>query len=131
MLNASPDFASCYLDSGGYDPACADGFSEPLPLTVPKPKTRYSTSVTKYRFLESMDLRLVARPLGERRKYKLCYATKRVARKCLTGTLNGYDWNASARDTLSVRTPALKRTTTFTWLVDGRKVASKHVRVPS
>jgi hypothetical protein len=126
MLNA---YNACFLPSGEADPACADGFSEPVPLTVPKPKTRYSVSAKKYRFLESMDLRIVAKPLRERRAYKLCYPSKRAKRKCLSGVLRGYDWDSSPQNTLSVRMSGLKPTTTFTWQVIGKKVASLRVRV--
>lgn len=126
MLNA---YNACFLPSGEADPACADGFSQPLPLTVPKPKTRYSVSAKKDRFLKSMDLRVVAKPLGDRLAYRLCYPTKRVKRKCLSGALRGYDWDSSTQSTLSVSTSGLKPTTTFTWQVNGKKVASLRVRV--
>jgi len=126
MLNADN---LCFLPSGGVDPACADGFSEPLPLTVPKPKTRYSTSAQKLSFIKTLALRIVAKPLGERRTYKLCYPTKGGGRKCVSGVLRGYDWDSPAQDTRSVRTSGLKATTTFTWSVGGRKVASRRIRV--
>lgn len=47
MLYASVDFDACYrYDSGTFDPGCADGFSNVLTLSVPKPPVRYRTSVT-------------------------------------------------------------------------------------
>ena len=126
MLDA---YSFCYLPSGDADPACADGFSAPLPLRVPKPKTRYSTSAQKFPFIKTLALRIVAKPLGERQTYKLCYPTKGGGRKCVSGVLRGYDWDSPAQDTRSVRTSGLKATTTFTWSVGGRKVASRRVRV--
>jgi hypothetical protein len=126
MLDA---YNFCYLPSGDVNGACADGFSQPLPLRVPKPKTRYSTSAQKVPFIKTVALRIVAKPLGERRKYKLCYPTRRGGRKCASDVLRGYDWDSSAQDTRSVRTSGLKPTTTFTWSVSGRTVASRRVRV--
>ena len=96
---------------------------------MPKPKTRYSTSAQKFPFIKTVALRIVAKPLGERRTYKLCYPTRRGGRKCVSDVLRGYDWDSSAQDTRSVRTSGLKPTTTFTWSVSGRKVASRRVRV--
>ena len=126
MLDA---YNLCFLPSGGVNPACADGFSEPVPLAVPKPKTRYTVSGKQYRFIETIQLRIVAKPLGERGAYKLCYPTKRTARKCLSGGLRGFDWDSAEQSTLSVRTSGLKPTTTFKWEVGGKKVASLRVRV--
>lgn len=37
-VKASPDFDRCYRsEQGDFDPACADGFSGILPLTIPRP----------------------------------------------------------------------------------------------
>jgi hypothetical protein len=129
MLDASADFASCFLTStGALDPTCADGFSQVLPLTVPKPRIVFSTSTRRYRFLEEVDLRLTARPLGERLPYRLCFANAKGTRRCLSGVLNGLSWNSSATDTLSVRTRGLGRFTAFRWLVGGKTVATRRVR---
>lgn len=65
MLNASPDFGSCFRDDGTIDPACAEGFSNVATLTVPKPAVRYSVRATVYRYLREASLRLTATPLGE------------------------------------------------------------------
>jgi hypothetical protein len=132
MLWASPDFNACYISAPGpatFDPACADGFSNVLTLVVPKPAVRYAARVTTYRYLPEVSLRLIARPLGERVPYRVCYRMKNGAARCVSGALDGYDWNSSADDTLSVSTRNLPRITTFTWYVSGRKVVSKRVRV--
>jgi hypothetical protein len=130
MLRALPDFDSCYLvDSGTFDPACADGFSNVLTLVIPKPAVRYSARVTAYRYLGQASLRLVATPLGERVPYRVCYRIKSGSRRCLSGALDGYSWSSSAEDTLTVTTRPLRAITTFTWYVGGKKILSKRVRV--
>jgi hypothetical protein len=130
MLRAFPDFIACYLsESGTYDPACADGFSNVLTLVVPRPLVRYAARVTTYRDLAEVSLRLIATPLGERMPYRVCYRMKNGKTRCLSGALDGYDWNSSADDTLSVSTRNLPRITTFAWYVSGKKVVSKRVRL--
>jgi len=130
MLRASPDFASCYIfETGTIDPACADGFSNMLTLTVPKPAIRYAAHVTAYRYIGQASLRLTATPLGERLPYRVCYRLRNGNNRCLTGALDGYSWSAAADDTLTVTTRRLATVTTFTWYVGGKKVVSKRVRV--
>jgi len=129
MLHASPDFDRCWnLDQGGYDPSCADGYSSVLPLVVPRPASRYAASTTVLRFLKRVELRLVVKPLGDRLRYRVCYRLSTKARRCVVGTVDGYDWNSGASDTLSVTTRGLARLTTFTWFVGARAVAAKRVR---
>jgi hypothetical protein len=130
MLRASPDFDSCYiLGSGTFDPACADGFSNVLTLVIPQPSVRYTARVTVYRFLRQASLQLTATPLGEKRSYRACYRLATRRNRCLNGTLNGYDWNASADDTVTVSTRNLSRTVTFSWYVGAKRVVTKRVRV--
>jgi hypothetical protein len=50
-------------------PACMEGFSNMLTLTVPKPAPRYRASVRVYRYLSTVDLRFRVAPLGERLRY--------------------------------------------------------------
>jgi len=129
LLRASPDFDACYIfDTGGFDPTCADGFSNVLTLTVPKPPVRYTARVTAYRYSRIASLDLTAKPLGERVPYRVCYRLKRGSTGCLNGVLEGYDWNSSATDNLTVNTRALGAMTTFSWYVNGTRVASKRVR---
>lgn len=130
MVRASPDFGSCYLyDSGGFDPACADGFSNVLTLTVPKPAIRYTARVTAYRYLRQASLQFTATPLGERLAYRVCHRLKNASTRCLNGALEGYSWSSAATDDLTVNTRSLSATTTFSWYVSGKRVASKRVRV--
>ncbi len=121
---------ACYISgTGTFDPACADGFSNVLTLVVPKPAIRYAAQVTVYRYLGQVSLRLTATPLGERLPYRVCYRLKSRAARCLAGVLDGYSWNASADDTLTVTKRNLASITTFTWYVGAQKVSSKRVRV--
>jgi hypothetical protein len=129
MLRASPDFATCYIfDTGQYDPSCADGYSNVAPLTVPVPPIKYAASASVYKFIRQTTLRLTAAPLGARLPYKVCYATKIGARRCLVGVVDGFDWNRSANDTLTASTRGLGKRTTFTWYVNGKKVAARLAR---
>jgi hypothetical protein len=123
MLNAT-DF-----DCLG-DPGCLDGFSNMLSLTIPKPDQRYSRSVEVSKYLSTVDLAFTITPLGEDQPYRVCWTPMRKPRKCVRGTVNGYSWNGSATDTLSVRKRGMRKMTTFAWYVDGRKVASKRARIP-
>ena len=129
MMKASPDFDSCYIfDQGVYDPACADGYSSVVPLTVPRPASRYVATAKLLRFLKQVDLRLVVAPLGDRLPYQVCYRVGKK-RRCLRGTVDGFDWNSGASDSLSASTRGMKGLTVFTWLVAGKPVAVKRVRV--
>jgi len=130
MLSASPDFDACWVfDAAAYDPACADGFSNVLPLVVPKPSTRYSARVLSYKYLRQATLELTAAPLGENRPYRVCYRLLSRTVRCLRGTLDGYSWNTSASDRLTVTTRNLPTFTSFVWSVGGKVVATKRVRV--
>jgi hypothetical protein len=130
ILRASPDFNACYIfGTGTYDPACADGFSNVQTLVVPEPTIRYAAGVTVYRFLHQASLRLTARPLGERRVYRACYRLRTGRTRCLTGSLDGYDWNSSAADTLTVSTRGLPLLNTFSWYVGGKRVAVKRLLI--
>lgn len=130
MLRASPDFDRCYLfDSGGYDPACADGYSNVATLTVPKPVSRYTASAQVLRFVGVVHASLRATQLGEKRAYRVCYLSTARKQRCTGGTLTGYSWDAAASDTLSLSTRFMPTLTTLTWWVGARKVATKAVRV--
>ena len=138
MLLASPDFNSCYIiDTGEYDPACANGFSNVVTLTIQEPAIRYRASVTVYRYLGQASLRLIATPLGEKRPYRVCYRLSSGRRRCLIRSLAGYDWNSSAEGRLTISTRSLPRFATFSWYVGGfptglgpvKLVATKRVRI--
>jgi len=130
LLRASADFTACYsLDLGALDPTCADGYSNMLTLTVPKPATRYVGTVTPSISIGVASLRLTATPLGEKVPYRVCYRLRAGAKRCLSGTLDGYDWDSSCSDTLTVSTRGLPALASFTWYVNGKVVASRRIRV--
>jgi hypothetical protein len=130
MLNASPDFNLCYIDSTGtYDPSCADGYSNVTKLTVPVPPIHYRAGVTVFRYAREAFLTLKATPLGTSKPYRVCYRDRAKKRHCVRGKLDGYSWNSSVSDQVSVRTTKLPAWTTFTWYVGSRSVAKKRVRV--
>ena len=130
MLKASPDLATCLLNSGGVDPTCADGYSNVVKLVVPTPPIRYTGAATVESYAKRVELQLTARPLGQKQVYRVCYATK-VGRRCVSGVLDGYDWSSSrgTDDLVSVNAAKLLDLTTFTWYVSGKKVASRSVRI--
>jgi len=129
LLRASPDFGLCYRDDGTYDPSCADGYSQLVPLTIPKPAVSYRASTVVRSYAHSVSLRLHAAPLGEKQAYKVCYRTAFKKQRCLAGVLDGFSWSSAADDELTVSTRGLAATTTFTWTVGGKKVAVKRVHV--
>ena len=130
LLQAFPDFGLCWIfDNAAYDPACAQGYSEVVQLLVPKPATRYVAAVQVSRASGRAYLTLRAAPLGEKRSYKLCYRNAARARRCLSGTLDGYSWGSSASDELSLTTRGLTKFTTFQWIVGSKTVAQRRVRV--
>ena len=130
MLLAAPDVDACLIsDQGDYDPSCADGHSAVLPLTVPRPASRYTASARVRRSLQRVDLRLRVAPLGDRLRYRVCYQLTNQQRRCLTSAVEGFDWNSGASDMLSVTTRRLPPLTTFTWLVGGKAVATRRVRI--
>ncbi|MGA9762048.1 MAG: hypothetical protein WBQ14_06475 [Gaiellaceae bacterium] len=129
MIQASPDFDSCYVyGAGTYDPSCADGFSTVATLDIPTPAPHYVASAKTYKWLNEVRLNLKVTPLGTKAPYKVCYALKTKKRRCLTGVVDGYGWNSSADDELTVRKRGLGKRTTFTWFVAGRKIAARTVR---
>ena len=129
MIEATPDFDACFIPAtGAYDPSCADGFSEIVTLTVPKPQTRYAAAVTVNRSLRRATLRLTAKPLGEEQAYRVCYKSAAKKPRCLRGHLDGFDWDAGTTHSLNVSTRGLAAYTTFRWYVGNRIVASKRVR---
>ena len=130
MLQAFPDFAACSIvDQGGYDPACANGFSDVSTLTVPKPTARYTVAGSAFKFLKQANLMLTATPLGEKQPYRVCTTTTARRRLCVPGVLDGSSWSSPASDSLTVRTRNLPTLATFTWYVGATKVGTKRLRV--
>jgi hypothetical protein len=111
------------------EPGCLQGFSNAMPLTIPKPVLRFSSAVTVYRVLSLVDLELTVTPLGESLPYRVCWTRRARPRKCMRGTVVGDDWNSEASDSIEVPKRGMRRRTTFTWYVDGVQVASKRVRI--
>ena len=130
MINADPDFDLCYdYNTGTYDPSCADGYSNVVPLTVPVPPIRYAASVSALRYAKEAFLTLKATPLGAKQHYRVCYLTRAKKRRCVSGTLDGYSWDSSGDDQVTISTRKLAARTTFTWYVGSRAVAKKRARV--
>ncbi len=130
LLDASPNFEACWRDdTSDYDPACANGYSELATLVVPMPTIRYSVTVTRESLLGRVELELRASPLGIKQPYKVCYLTAAKKKRCLTGTLDGFDWDSSTDDSLEVATKTLAQRTKFTWTVAGKTVLAKTIKV--
>ncbi len=135
MLSASAE-DSCWSYPppdyvGILDPACADGFSDVAVLEITKPPQTFQGRVQVLRYSRVVYLTLTVQPLGEKLPYKVCWNLKTKRRRCLSSTVPGYSWDSSADDSLRVRMQGMAKTTTFTWYVNGRNVASKRVKTPS
>jgi hypothetical protein len=107
------------------NPSCLDGYSNILTLTVPKPSHTYRGSVDVLHYSHIVYLSLRVTRLGESLPYKVCWLLKSKSRKCVTGRVDGYSWDSSADDSVTVRLRGMKLRTTFSWYVHGRKVALK------
>jgi hypothetical protein len=106
LLHASPDFNLCYqVNTGEYDPSCANGFAGPVQLTIPRPVSRYRGDVTPRLFFRQVQLRFVVTPLGDRLPYQVCYPTASRRQRCLSGAVQGFSWNSSASDVKTVNAP--------------------------
>jgi hypothetical protein len=123
MLNADD-----YGCSG--DPNCLAGFSNVLTFSIPKPAPRYRGKVRVYRYLSTVQLTFRVAPLGERRRYRVCWRLVAGRRKCIRSAVSGDSWNSPAEDQIYVRKRGMPRVVTFAWYVDGRRVASKRARIP-
>jgi hypothetical protein len=106
-------------------PGCLDGYSNMLTLTVPKPRSVYSASVRVYHYIHEADLTLTVKPFGERRPYKVCWRLKNKRVRCVTSAVAGYSWNSSADDAVNVRLRGMAARTTFSWYINGSRIASK------
>jgi hypothetical protein len=118
MMNAA-DF-----DCTG-QPSCLAGYSNVLTLTVPKPGQTFRGSVMVLRYTRVAYLRLHVKPLGESLPYKVCWRLMNKKRRCVSGSVDGYSWSDSASDDLGVRLRGMAKRTTFTWYVQGHKVATR------
>ncbi len=134
MLDASADPIQCTRPDFSTDPSCADGTSNIRRVKVPTPVTHYAATTHLYTFVNTIELTLTARPLGDKEPYEVCWKDKARQTKCLKGTLNGYDWDSSADDELMTTTKGLAPRTKFTWTRTGRhpkRLVAKTVRTPT
>jgi hypothetical protein len=130
MLRASPDFDRCYRsDTGDYDPACAQGYSEPVRWVLPRPQSRFSVSLYRWQSRPRIDLNFAARPWGDKTPVRLCYRTAAKQRRCLNGMLDGFTWDVGSSDEISVSTRGLATWTTFEWFLEGKRVLQRRIRV--
>jgi hypothetical protein len=106
---------------------CTEGSSAMVTLTVPTPKQRFTPTVDVRRYSRYVSLRLEVRPLAGNLPYQVCWRNRQRARRCAKGVLRGFSWNTPASHDLEVGLRGLARTTTFTWQVRGKTVASKTV----
>jgi hypothetical protein len=106
-------------------PTCIAGYSNMLTLNVPKPPETYRGSVSVLHYSHVGYLTLRVKPLGESLPYKVCWRLKSGKRRCVAGKVDGYSWNSPAEDSRSVRLRGMRNRTTFTWYVQGRKVATR------
>jgi hypothetical protein len=106
-------------------PTCLAGYSNTLMLTVPKPPPLYRGGVSVLHYVHVAYLTLRVKPLGESLPYKVCWRLKNKKRRCVKGSVDGYSWNDSASDDLRVGLRSMAKRTTFTWYVQGQKVATR------
>jgi hypothetical protein len=106
-------------------PGCRGSYSNILTLIVPEPTHMYRASVLVLRYSRVVYLTLRVSQLGKSLPYKVYWKSKSGRRRCVAGKVEGYSWNDSATDDVSVRLRGLKRRTTFSWYVGGRRVASR------
>lgn len=126
------------LDPGGYyvllnatdldcisQPTCLNGYSNMLALSVPKPPQTYRGSVSVLHYSHLAYLTLRVKPLGESMTYKVCWQLKNKKRRCVKAKVDGYSWNDTASDDVTVGLRGMAKRTTFVWYVQGRKVAAR------
>jgi hypothetical protein len=79
-----------------------------LTLTVPKPPQTYRGGVSVLHYVHVVYLTLRVKPLGESLPYKVCWRLKNGKRRCVVGKVDGYSWNSSAEDDVSVGLRGMK-----------------------
>jgi len=108
------------------DPSCADGFSNIVTVTIPKPVVRYRVGFERG-FIGSFTIR--ASSSGEAIPYLLC-SRDLAKRRCVRGRIDRSSWDSSNDDTIYMTATDFKkrvyckfgRKTTVTWYVRGRVV---------
>ena len=128
MLEASPHDGCVSYDPNTLDrithPACADGFSSVVQLTVPTPTTKYTVKTDVLRNIRVLYLTLTGKPLGVDLPYRVCWkrptgGKKTLKKKCVSATLSGYSWSSDATDLVRISTEGMRRRTKFTWYTRG------------
>jgi hypothetical protein len=129
LLKATADAAACApaTPGGDLDPSCADGFSPVASFTVPVPRIRYDVYAKPYHRGRIVRLGLLAEALGVPQTYRVCYRLRSKARRCVASRLDAYHWDESSSDVVAVDGRPLARSTTFTWFVAGKKIASRTI----
>ena len=97
---------------------------------MPKPRQKFARKVT--RIFRTLYLELTISPLGKSQPYRGCWSKANGPRKYLRSKVDGYDWNEAASDEITMGARAMRsirRRTRFAWYVDGKRVASKRVRI--
>lgn len=121
LLQADPA-DDCFVEES-LDPSCADGYSMPLRLVVTTPvKVTFTGSVrpgatATLTLRRSVVLASVA--------YRVCFPTAAGTRTCRRGVIGSRASTGSVR----IATAGLARTTTFSWTVGPKVVATKRARV--
>ncbi len=124
MMEAQPD-QDCFIEDH-YDEACANGYSNVVAFKVaPPPSPRYTGTVKPSKAGGPALATLRATGLTVRTPYKLCF-TSVGKKRCLAGVLTAAQPSSS---TLRVPSKGLATTTTFTWVVAGKTVATKRAKV--
>jgi hypothetical protein len=117
-------------DVGCNDAACVNGFSDVLTLRIAKPAQHYRATVQVLRYARVAHLTLAVTPLGETLPYRVCWTLRGTPRRrCVRGAVHGYSWNRSARNLRRVSLLRMRKVTTFTWYVRGRRVATKRALI--
>lgn len=132
MLRADPESTCISYPPPTYqrvvDPSCADGFSNIVTVTIPKPIVRYRVVFTRG-FIGSFSIR--ASSSGEAIPYLLC-SRDMAKRRCVRGRISSLGWDSPNDDTIYLAATDFKkrvyckfgRKTTVTWHVRGRRVGS-------
>lgn len=110
------------------NPNCIEGFSNMLALTITQPDQRYGAKVQLVRYIGVAYLTFTVTPLGEKLPYRVCWTLTRGSR-CVRATVDGYSWNDSASDLLRISMRKMRKVTTFSWYVNGQRVAVKRLRI--
>jgi hypothetical protein len=132
MLRAEPESLCISYPPPDYrrvvDPVCADGFSNIVVVTIPKPVVRYRVGYSRG-LIGGFTIR--ASSSGEAIPYRLC-SRDLAKRRCVRGAIEALGWDSANSDTIYLTAFDFRksvyckrgRRTTVTWYVRGRRVGS-------